>query len=114
MRKTWQCLNELMTSKNSSKSTIKQLIHNNVTVDNPDDIPEIFNEFFANVGPNLDKDIPKNPFSPLSYMGPRVEGDFQFTQTTVPEVMMFLMQLDDRKSTGHINLPIRRPTSRQG
>ena len=107
MRQTWQCLNELMTSKNSSRSTIKQLIHNKVTIDNPDDIPEIFNEFFANVGSNLDKEIPKTPISPLSYMGPRVEGEFQFSQTTVPEVMMLLMQLDDRKSTGHVNLPVR-------
>ena len=96
-----------MTSKNSSRSTIKQLIHNKVTIDNPDDIPKIFNEFFANVGSNLDKEIPKTPISPLSYMGPRVEGEFQFSQTTVPEVMMLLMQLDDRKSTGHVNLPVR-------
>ena len=39
-------------------------------------------------------------------MGPRVVGDFKFTETNVQEVMILLMQLNESKSTGHVSLPI--------
>ena len=35
-----------------------------------------FNEFFTNVGPNLDNEIPKNPRNPTIYLKNRILDSF--------------------------------------
>ena len=46
----------------------------------------------------MDKEIPKTPISPLSYLKSRIDEDFKFKPTTNAEVMLLLLKLDDSKS----------------
>ena len=70
-------------------------------------ISNTFNNFFADVGPNTDKDIPKTPISPLSFLRKRIMNNFSLKSTTISKVMTILLILDDKKSPGPSDIPIK-------
>ena len=47
------------------KSTINNIIHNDKMYNNPQDISEIFNDFFSNVASNLEAKLPPSTTNPL-------------------------------------------------
>ena len=71
---TWKSLNSLIWYKNNSKDVI--LNHNGSTVSDPSAIAEAFNNYFSNVAPNLDHNIPHSNISPLNFLGAPVEIHF--------------------------------------
>ena len=106
MKKTWKGINELIRSSNKS-STINQIHHNNTTINDPTLMSNTYNNFFANVGPEVDKSIPKTPISPLSFLRNRVLTNFSFQTTNITKVMTTLLLLDDNKSSGPSDIPIK-------
>ena len=105
MKKTWKCINELIRS-NSKMSSINQIQHNNVLINDSNLIANTFNNFFANVGPDVDNSIPKTPISPLTFLRDRVLLNFSFQFTNIKKVMTILLLLDDTKSSGPSDIPI--------
>ena len=105
MKKTWKGINELIRS-NSNKTYINQIQYNETVITDKKQIVNTFNDFFINVGPTTDREIPKTPISPLSFLKHRVASDFVLKPTSVPEVMTTLLQLDDKKSPGPSEIPI--------
>ena len=106
MKKTWKGINELMSSgKKSSKIT--QIEHNKELITDSKKIVDTFNNFFANVGPEVDKSIPKTPISPSSFLRNRVSTNFKFRPTNIKEVMTIVLSLDERKSPGPSDIPIK-------
>ena len=67
MKKTWKGINDLIRSSNKS-STINQIQHNNTLINDSKVIADTFNNFFANVGPEIDNNTPKTPISPLTFL----------------------------------------------
>ena len=68
IRKTWQGIRSLVNVKNNPSQALSQLKINGKLVDEPKDIANHMNDFFVNVGPVLDKSIPKiNHISPEKY-----------------------------------------------
>ena len=106
MKKTWKGINNLLQSK-SSTNYINHLNINNENISDPKKIANTMNNFFVNVGPTTEQSIPHTPVSPKSFLKSRVESNFTLKSTTIQEVMMLLLQLDDTKSTGPSNLPIK-------
>ena len=106
MKKTWKGINELINTR-SSLNNINQLNLNNNIITDPKLIANSINDFFVNVGPNTDKSIPITPISPMAFLSSRVELNFSISPTTIQEVMFLLLQLDDNKSTGPSNIPIK-------
>ena len=106
MKKTWKGINELMSSRRKS-TNITQIEHNKELITDSEKIVNTFNNFFANVGPEVDKSIPKTPISPLSFLKNRVANNFKFKQTSIKEVMMIVLSLDERKSSGPSDIPIK-------
>ena len=95
-----------MIRSKSKSSHINQIQIENQTINDPKQMANAFNNFFANVGPNTDKEIPKTPKSPLSFLKDRVINNFFFKSTTIPEVMTIVLQLDETKSAGPSDVPI--------
>ena len=56
MKKIWKGVNEIITKSGSYKVT--HLYHKNSYIDDPNLVSETFNNFFVNVGSNLEKKIP--------------------------------------------------------
>ena len=107
MKKTWKGINDIIGSKNKSSCYIHELTVDDEPISNPLEITSSFNKFFTNVGPKLDKEIPRTPISPISFLSNRVVNDFSFSDTSIDEVTSLLNNLDDKKSSGQMDIPIK-------
>ncbi|MCH2406285.1 MAG: hypothetical protein MK200_08855, partial [Nitrosopumilus sp.] len=54
MKKTWKGINELISNNRKSPLSISQINHNKSIINDPDQIANTFNNFFVNVGRNVD------------------------------------------------------------
>ena len=105
MKKIWKGVNEIITKSGSYKVT--QLYHKNSYIDDPKLVSETFNNFFVNVGSNLEKKIPLTFISPTSYLKHRVPTNFTLTPASNADIMTLILKLDDSKSSGPDNIPIK-------
>ena len=68
MQKLWSGIRSILNIGKCKNSYITSTLNNNKSVDNPKDIANIFNNFFANVGKTTEKGIPRGSHSPSFYL----------------------------------------------
>ena len=109
MKKTWKGIKDILNLKSKDDQHISQIYHNNKTISNEKDIANVFNNFFTNIGTNLDSEIPKTNImkNPQTYLQNKVEQSLILTPTTPSEVTSIINSLDDSKSSGSCNVPIK-------
>ena len=56
LKKTWNAINKVL-GRNNSKDTISSIMHNGNAINNDNDISELFNDYFINVGTHLSESI---------------------------------------------------------
>ena len=59
MKKTWITINEMLNKSNNKKEFPSYFIMKDKNFSDKQDIANQFNTFFANIGPDLSKKIPK-------------------------------------------------------
>jgi hypothetical protein len=66
-----------------------------------------FNEFFTDIGPQLDKEIPisKRPGGSKLYLNPRIPHSFLISPTNPQEIIDIVNTLDESKSSGPCSVP---------
>ena len=86
--------------------SVSQIKVNEKVIDNPKKVVEAFNNFFVNVGPNTEKNIPINPIiKPEQYLKNRNQLDFLIAHISNEELLDIINQLEN-KSTGPQSIPI--------
>jgi hypothetical protein len=55
IKKTWRLINSVMKDNTSENRKINEIRYNNKTITHPAEIANRFNDFFVNIGPDLDK-----------------------------------------------------------
>ena len=85
MKQTWKGIKEIININNKTQTQISQLVYQGKPLNDNKDMANAFNEFFTNVGTDLDKEIPKANIKKDSttYLKSRIENDF-LTQPTTP------------------------------
>jgi len=97
IKKTWVYLKEVMGSEVGSSTKVSALMHQGQEYSNRIDIANIFNHFFCNIALKLCDSIPQRDFK---FSGiPNCESIY-FEQITQHEVMMTIMNLNNKNSTG--------------
>ena len=87
--------------------SISQIKVKDKTIDNPTKVVKAFNNFFVNVGPNTEKNIPINPkIKPEHYLKNRNQLNFLIDHICNEEVLDIINQLENR-STGPQSIPIK-------
>ena len=107
MSKTWRSIKNLVNTKTAGITNIAQIKVNGKEINDPQKIVSTFNNFLANVGPNTDKTIPKPFKRPSSYLKNRINFDFVIALTSEDEILKIIQSLDDSKSSGPSNIPIK-------
>ena len=60
MKKTWKGIKDIINLSNKSGDQITKLNQNGKIIDNDYEMANTFNNYFTNIGPQLDKNIPQS------------------------------------------------------
>ena len=96
-----------ISSKNEHNLGLSQLLFNGKMFDGTLDIANHMNDFFVNVGPELDKNIPNiDHISPNKYLRNRNHFTFVIANISHDDVLEILHSLPN-KGTGPSSIPIK-------
>ena len=108
MKMTWEGIKKIVNVKKTVNSTISQLNINGKIVDDPEEINNNFNNFFVNVGPDTEKNVPKVPnISPERFLKNRNQLELIIAHISEEEIMKLLKSLPTNKGTGPASIPLR-------
>ena len=102
--KTWKLTNNILGGKNKSK-TPHSVIHDYNEITDKNQMCNIFNQYFVNVGQNLASSIQINDTNPINYLGDRLPNTFNFMATTPQEIFNIIKNFENKKSSLN-NIPI--------
>ena len=108
IKKTWEGIKSLINNSNSSLK-ISQLKNNGRIIDDPEGIVAGLNNFFVNVGPNVERDVPVTPsdkIPPDKYLGNRNQFNFLIAYISTEDVLDIINALNN-KSTGTSSIPLK-------
>ena len=102
IKKTWQGIKEIVNLNNKKQVQISQLNYGGKQLNSNKDMANAFNDFFTNVGTNLDNEIPQANIKKDSttYLRSRIDIDFEILPTTPQEINDLITSLDTSKSSG--------------
>ena len=107
IKKTWEGIKKIVNIKKPTDFSISQLNLRGKIIDDPSEITNSFNNFFASVGPETEKSVPKIPnMSPSSYLKNRNQFDMIIAHISEDEILDIINSLSN-KSTGPASIPLR-------
>ena len=105
-KKTWEGIRSIVNIKNSVNPKIVQLNINGSVIDEPKLVVNEINNFFVNVGPNTEKDVPKVPnILPENFLKNRNQFNFIIAHIANEEVLEIIKSLNN-KSSGPSSIPL--------
>ena len=106
-KKVWKGIRQLVNFKSRSGSTApNKLLVEDTEINDPKAMADAFNNFFANIGNNLTKTIPRVNKSPLQYLTTPSQDNFFLFPTTTVEIENDIIRLNANKSTGPFSIPV--------
>ena len=105
-RKTWSGIKKIINiSKTSTQTTPATINYNDTILSNETDIANAMNDFFVNVGPNLDRDIKNPTCSHIDFLGPSTPNSIFITDVTSYEIYVLLNKIQINKACGPFSFP---------
>ena len=103
---TWKGIKSIVKIKSSSKKDIYSINQNGILITDQSKIANIFNNFFVNVGPNIDKTIPKSYDFRKYLKNNRFDKTFFLRPTNPIEIFDIINSLINKKALGPNSLPV--------
>ena len=100
IKETWKVINNVL-NKNKNHNNISQIKSNNIIISDNSAIPNIFNDYFSNIGPNLAKTIPKTNKTFTDFLKNNNPNTMFFIPTDVNEIKKIVEKINSKKSTGY-------------
>ena len=112
----WKSIRSLVNIKAAKSSSIKLMDENGNLMSKPNEVSNVFNNYFSTLGAEVQSRIPTEPGSYDIYMNKRGKNgkpiinpngcSFFLTATGPDEIQKIIERLDISKSTGPFGLPI--------
>ncbi len=108
-RKTWQFINEILNRKRKDLPIPRKLLKDNRVINDPKEMAQVFNQFFAEVGQNLADEIPAHRRSSLlDTMNYDVRfPTSKFNGCTAQEIASIISKMNERKVGGFDEIPVK-------
>ena len=107
IRKTWEGIKSIINVKNTVKPAISQLNINGNIIDDSKDIVDSVNNFFVNVGPETENNVPKTEhISPEKFLKNRNQVNFIIAHISNEDVLDIIRSLPN-KYTGPFSIPLK-------
>ena len=101
-REMWGCINQLI-GKRSKTTDIISIDHNGASIHDQEEIANIFNEYFSEIGEKLSSEIPSTNIKYADYIKHN-ECTFEFVEIFEDEVLAELKNLKANKGFGPDNI----------
>ena len=98
-KKAWKSINNLL-GKETKQTVVNELNMGESTLNDPQDIAEVFNEYFSNIGPDLASKIDISSCNFKAYVKKATSEFAAFQPTTVNDIIHLLCGLLTNKTTG--------------
>ena len=99
MSSIWKGIRSIVNLNNSSKKDIQIIERNGKKVSDPIMIAKIFNEHYVNVGPNIEKKIPKVAKNIREYLSKiNINKTFLLSPATPQEIFDIISLFDIKKN----------------
>ena len=105
LTKTWEGIRELCNGKGKNRDSINVISSDGKQLNQPYDIACQFNKFYSIIAENIKKKIIPTPMSYDNYLTNPNQNFFTLDQTSPEEVLKFISELNDKKSTGPNSIP---------
>src|SRR6266516_1963391 len=79
---------------------VEKLIYNNVLYDNKNDIANVFNQYFVNIGANLANALPSATTNFRSYLGPSIQNSISVNPVTDEKVYNLIASMSGDAAAG--------------
>ena len=101
IKSTWRTINKILKpNSNNKRSSIKKIIHNDVTLTESSDIANVFNNFFCNIGKETSRKYGKsqiNNQNHLKYLNDNnFVNSFSFRQSTPIDISSIIKSLKNK------------------
>ena len=104
LKKTWDLLKRIINKKRKQSNTITSITLNGNKITDPSDICNKFNNFFVNIGHELDKKIPISTKDPISFMKGNYTDCLYLRPCNSEEIAQIINNLKNC-ATGHDEFP---------
>jgi hypothetical protein len=101
---TWKIIGNLIKQKSKNQMSPTRIVHGGKTHTNQNDIAELFNSYFINVGSNLAKKFPTNDKGSMQYINSSPPNSFYLNPVSDTQVSTLFSSLDESKSC--MDIPI--------
>ena len=107
MKMLWSGIRSIVNVKTKNQlSQISHLLENGKQVDDPVKMANMFNNYFVNVGGNIDKSIPRSRKSPMAYLLDRIPNSIFLTPVTEGEIEIIIESLNQKKAMAPYSIPV--------
>ena len=106
IKKIWSGIKEIVNIKNTISRKLTQLNVNGKTIGNPKEITTNLNDFFVNIGPSTELNIPKAVnINPKIFLKDRQEVNFLIAR--ISEEVIGIINALENKTSGPTSIPIK-------
>ena len=105
IKKTWSLLNTIL-NKNGKKSPLSSLAINDVLTSDPQQIVNILNDYFINIGTSLAATFTTIESDCSRYLTNSYPNSMAFLPTTTNEIINIVSEFQIKLSVGHDNIPV--------
>ena len=102
-KKAWRTINDVL-GRNRKHSTINEIKLPGKTVTSTDELVEVFNDYFRNIGPRLAESVPNYNDVSFRQFVAQQPNNFSFRPVSVTLVYNLLVKLSTSKATGMDNI----------
>ena len=103
-KKAWRTINDVL-GRNRKHTMINEIKIPGKTVTSTDELVEVFNDYFSNIGPRLAESVPNdNDVSFRQFVAQQPNDNFSFRPVSVTLVYNLLVKLSTSKATGLDNI----------
>ena len=105
IKKTWDGIRELIDISKKKSFRIQMINHNNKSITDNKQIADTFNDFYANLGKNIEKNIPKGKKKFMEYLNNPLEQRFFAEPCDDAEIISIIFNFGANKSSGPNSIP---------
>ena len=105
IKKTWEGIRGLLNVNKKGDTSVNKLFHNNIELNQPEEMANAMNNFFINIGRSVENKIPQSNKLFNEYLGEPNRYSITLNDCTTAEINEYIDMLNVSKASGPFSVP---------